>query len=55
MEVTFRPVILSRRPVEDAVSGLSETKNASRACETRTDDAFADTTDDASGDENVLH
>jgi hypothetical protein len=55
MEVTFRPVILSRRPVEDATSGLSETKTRLGACETRTDDAFADTTDDASRDENVLH
>src|SRR5258706_8114925 len=54
MEVTFRPVILSRRPVEDAASGISE-ENASGACETRTDDALADTTDDASRDENVLH
>jgi len=55
MEVTFIPVILSKRPVEDAESGLSETNNASRACETRTDDTLADTTDDASRDENVLH
>ena len=55
MEVTFIPVILSRRPVEDAESSLSETSNASRTCETRTNDTLTDTTDNASGDEDILH
>jgi hypothetical protein len=54
MAETFMPSVLRSRPVEEAVFGVSYGKSGTTRCDD-TNDAFPNTADDASGDQDILH
>jgi hypothetical protein len=55
MDVTFSPVCLSSRPVDEAANHGMSTPSVRTILKIRTDDALSYATHDAAADEYVLH
>jgi hypothetical protein len=54
MAVTFSPVIFKRRPVDEAICGSFKLGFAKIGLWAQTNDALSDTTDDTTGNNDVL-